>query len=191
MKDETKKIAVWPIVLMVLLLALVVLPFFVGFKDGEYTFCHYEGNQAISAASVSLYGCFAYHPLSASLFYIGLAIEMLTGAFGLVGAFVYALREKKCFGTIMVLGFAVGAILLLLGSTTLALQVEKVSADYFVAVEREVEPISGFLRANVIFYIEMITPSLVAIWMLWVTLASKKQDALLRASSRQGEDDAK
>lgn len=191
MKGETKKIAVWPIILMVLLLALVVLPFFAGFKDGEYTFCHYEGNQAISAASVSLYNCFAYHPLPASLFFIGLTLEMLTGLIGLIGAFASSLREKRHFGTLMAVGFALGAVLMVIGSATLAVGVEKVSADYFVSAGREVEPISGFMRANVIFYIEMLAPAFVAIWMLWVVLASKKQDALLRTSSRQGEDDAK
>ena len=84
----------------------------------------------------------------------------------------------------MVIGFALGAVLLVTAHILLALHVEKVSADYFVSVGREVEPISGFLRATVIFYLEMLAPVFVALWMLWVKLLSDKKERLLRASSK-------
>ena len=170
MSEKSKETAAryLPLLFFLVPIVLIVLPFFVCFKDGEYTFVAIFDGQGISAGAVSMYQCFNYlGGFTAVAFYFALAVALGASIFGAMPAFKPQLLKTRFYRPIVLIAFGVAALAMILACVLLALGVEEKSAQYFASVGRDVERTSGFLHADLTFYFEMASPLIVFIWWGW------------------------
>lgn len=166
-----------PLGFLVFPVVLFVLAAFPCFKDGDYVYVA----DGISASSTNMYGCYGYlggFPVVA--FYVSLVLMTITTLYGASLAFFLKLREIKWTRWILFAGFGLSAIFMTLASVLLVVGVEQVSASYLQSQGREVEKTSGFIHADLTFYLEMALPAMFWIWWGWSMAidarASKKKD---------------
>ena len=173
MKQE-KRVQILPLLLLLIPLAVFILPCFSGFKDGEWAYCHVDGQTGISAASVNLYQSFSYSALAAAMFYAGLSVMGCLAVFIVCYCVIPTLRKSPKCSLIVLLCFGLSAILILLGHIFLANHVQIASKTYFEAVGRKVDETPGFAHANIFFYVEMLLPVIATGWWGWTMLETKK-----------------
>lgn len=163
-----------PLLFLLLPIALLIFPIFIGFKDPEYVYISVNGKQGLSAA-ISLYRCFSIEGSVANgFFWLGLAFSFALGLFGIAASIFPTLREGKAIGIAGLVGLFGCAAAMAIAHSLLTDHVEKVSQIYFETVERLVEPTSGYSHATIFFFLEMLLPGALFLWWLAIVLLSFK-----------------
>ena len=178
-----------PLLFLLLPIALLIFPIFIGFKDPEYVYIYVNGKQGLSAA-ISLYRCFTIEGSVANgFFWLGLAFSFALGLFGIAASIFPTLREGKAIGIAGLAGLFGCAASMAIAHSLLTDHVEKVSQTYFETVERLVEPTSGYSHATIFFFLEMLLPAALFLWWLAIVLLSFKANkkAAKSAASPSGE----
>ena len=180
--EETvqKRFAFPPLLFLIIPAIYALFAVFPAFDNPDYCFCGIVGEVGISAASVSFYSCVGYlGPKVAAFLYLGLAFLSLAGIIGALGAFLPKLRNGRAYGFLILGGLSLGALSYIACCTLAAPEIERVSAEYYaIAYEPKgttVDFVSAYSYANVWFYVQFVSPFLVALWWLAVLLLSLKQ----------------
>ena len=157
-----------PLLFWVFPLALFILPFFVCFKDGDYTFIAISGSQGISAASVSMYRCYGYvGGFGAVAFYFSIVLMAAAATIVTLTVFIPSLTKARFIHWVIFGCLGVSALMMIAAGFLLIQGVETATVQYFDIAGRQVEKTSGFSHADITFFLEFLLPVLTFAWWGW------------------------
>ena len=166
--NKGKKFRLPPALFLLYPIALCIFAAFPGWGEGRFAIVSYDGNGPVEAGSMSLFDEFiVVGGLCQILFYLGLALAMSVGVYGVIAAFVPKLRTVKAFFVPVLCALTLGMAASAWGHVLLGFRVEAITTDYFLSIDQVVTKSHALTRTTLTFIVSGLLPVFLWIWWLW------------------------